>query len=90
MSDIDRRHESTQAEARERSAARVVLKPEAVALLRRLAGTSSEIEFAETIGVDAAALALASSGLTSPSTGLLARIIVAFPQVSLSSLCAVA
>jgi hypothetical protein len=67
----------------------LTLKPEAVHELHHLAGTASKVDLATTIGADPAEFAMVATGRTSPSLALVARIIVAFPQMSLSSLCAV-
>lgn len=72
------------------TASRVVLKPEAIAQMHRLAGTASKVELAKTIGVDPGELAVAATGRTSPSMALLARIIVAFPQFTFATVCRVA
>ncbi|WP_434316385.1 hypothetical protein [Leifsonia sp. P73] len=58
--------------------------------MHRLAGTASKVELAEAIGAEPAELALVATGLTSPSPALISRIVVAFPQMSLANLCAVA
>lgn len=68
----------------------LVLRPGTVDHLHRLTGTASNTELAKAIGADPVTLASVVSGRTSPSLGLISRIIVAFPELSLASVCAVA
>lgn len=65
----------------------VALKPEALDQMQNLAGTASKTELAAAIGAEPVELALAATGRTSPSLALIARIVVAFPQMSLASIC---